>query len=207
MPLDARVISPTVRATALLVAALIAVLAGAGCGEGDESASSPDPATERNDPPAKPPHGWRTFANRRAGFTLSIPRGWRARARRSATLIRSPDRLLAVTVAADRSETARTTVPREYARRTFAALPGFRDVTVTNARKVKNSPYANARLDGSATLAERRQRQRISVAAFRRRGRATYTVVAFSAPVRGAPAHGGELDRLLASLRARRPAV
>lgn len=192
------------RATALLVAALIAVLAGAGCGDDGETAP-PDPATERNDPPAKPPPGWRTFSNRRAGFTLSVPRSWRARARRSATLIRSPDRLLAITVAADRSETARTTVPREYARRTFAALPGFRDVTVTNARKVKNSPYANARLDGAATLAERRQRQRITVVAFRRPRRATYTVVAFSAPVGGGAAHAGELDRLLASLRARRP--
>jgi hypothetical protein len=195
-----------VRATALLVAALIAVVAGAGCGGEDES-SPPDPATERNDPPAKPPPGWRTFSNRRAGFTLSVPRGWPARARRSATLIRSPDRLLAVTVAADRGETARTTVPREYARRTFAALPGFRDVTVTGARKVKNSPYANARLDGAGTLAERQQRQRITVTAFRRPGRATYTVVAFSAAVGGAPAYAGELDRLLASLRARRPAV
>jgi hypothetical protein len=195
-----------VRATALLVAALIPVLAGAGCGEEDDT-SPPDPATERNDPPAKPPPGWRTFSNRRAGFTLSIPHGWPARARRSATLIRSPDRLLAVTVAADRSETARTTVPREYARRTFAALPGFRDVTVTKARKVKNSPYANARLDGAGTLAERRQRQRITVTAFRRPQRATYTVVAFSAPLGGAPAHAGELDRLLASLRARSPAA
>jgi hypothetical protein len=192
----------------LLVAALIAVLAGAGCGEEDDT-SPPDSATERNDPPAKPPPGWRTFSNRRAGFTLSVPRGWRARARRSATLIRSPDRLLAVTVAADRSETARTTVPREYARRTFAALPGFRDVTVTNARKVKNSPYANARLDGAATPAERRQRQRqrITVVAFRRPRHATYTIVAFSAPVGGTAAHAGELDRLLASLRARRPAA
>lgn len=194
------------RATASLVAALIAVLAGTGCGEEDEPASSPDPATERNDPPAKPPPGWRTFSNRRAGFTLSVPRGWPARVRRSATLIRSSDRLLAVTVAADRGETARTTVPREYARRTFAALPGFRDVTVTNARKVKNSPYASARLDGVATLAKRRQRRGISVAAFRRRGLATYTVVAFSAPLGGAPAHTDELDRMLASLRARRPA-
>jgi hypothetical protein len=195
-----------VRATALLVA-LIAGLAGAGCGDEDEFSGSPDPATERNDPPAKPPPGWRTFSNRRAGFTLSVPPGWPARARGSATLIRSPDRLLAVTIAADRGEAARTTTPREYARRTFAALPGFRDVTVTNARKVKNSPYPNRRLDGAGTLAARRQRQRITVTAFRRPRRATYTVVAFSAPVGGAPAHAGELDRLLASLRARRPAV
>jgi hypothetical protein len=195
-----------VRATAFLVAALIAGL-GAGCGGEDEFAGSPDPASERNDPPAKPPPGWRTFANRPAGFTISVPPGWPARARGSATLIRSPERLLAVTVAADRSEAARTTPPREYARRTFHALPGFRDVKVTGTHKVARSPYDSARVDGAGTLAQRRQRQHITVAAFRRGRHATYAVVAFAAPAGRAPAHGGELDRLLASLRARRPAL
>ena len=195
------------RATALLVAALIAGLAGAGCGDEEKFAGSPDPATERNDPPAKPPPGWRTFANRRAGFTVSVPPGWPARARGSATLIRSPERLLAVTVAADRSEAARTTPPREYARRTFRALPGFRALKLTGTRKVAKSPYDNARVEGAGTLAQRRQRQHITVAAFRRGKHATYAVVAFAAPAGGASVHEGELNRLLASLRARRPAL
>jgi hypothetical protein len=78
-----------VRAPALLATALAFAIAGLGCGEEDEFTGSPDPATERNDPPAKPPPGWHTFANRRAGFTLSVPPGWPARARQSATLIRS----------------------------------------------------------------------------------------------------------------------
>jgi hypothetical protein len=191
----------------LLVATLIAGLAGASCGEDEKFAGSPDPATERNDPPAKPPPGWRTFSNRRAGFTISVPPGWPARARKSATLIRSPERLLVVTVAADRSEAARTTPPREYARRTFRALPGFRDVKVTGTRGVARSPYNSARVDGAGTLAQRRQRQHITVAAFRRGRHATYAVVAFAAPAGRAPAHAGELDQLLASLRARRPAL
>jgi hypothetical protein len=192
-----------VRATALLVAALIAGLAGSGCGEEDEFAGSPNPAKERSDPPAKPPSGWRTFANRRAGFTLSVPPGWPARARGSATLIRSTDRLVAVTVAADRSEAARTAPPRRYARRTFRALPGFRKLKINAVRKVKRSPYSSARVDGAGTLPERRQRQHITVAAFQRRRRVTYTVVAFSASA----AHSGEIDLMLARLRARRPAL
>lgn len=195
------------RATAFLVAALIAGLTGTGCGDEDKFAGSPDPASERNDPPAKPPAGWRTFANRRAGFTISVPPGWPARARRSATLIRSPERLLAVSIAADRSEAARTTPPDQYARRTFRALPGFRDLKVTGTRKVAKSPYDSARVDGAGTLVQRRQRQHITVAAFRRGRRATYAVVAFTAPAGGAPAHAAELDALLASLRARRPAL
>ena len=191
------------RATALLVAALLAGLAGTGCGEEDEFAGSPNPARERSDPPAKPPAGWRTFANRRAGFTLSVPPGWPARARGSATLIRSSDRLVAVTVAADRSEAARTTPPRRYALRTFRALPGFRNLKVNSLRKVEDSPYASARVDGTGTLAERRQRQHITVAAFQRPHRVTYTVVAFSA----GGAQAAEIDLMLASLRARRPAL
>ena len=177
-----------------------------GCGEEDEFAGSPDPATERSDPPAKPPPGWRTFANRRTGFTVSVPPGWSVRVRRSATLIRSPDRLVAVTIAADRSEPARTMPPREYARRTFRALPGFRRLKAAAARPVEHSPYPSARVHGTGTLADTRQRQRITVAAFRRARRVTYTMVAFSADLRRA-VHARKLKLLRASLRGRRPAL
>lgn len=192
------------RATALLAAAVVAGLAGIGCGDDDEFTGAPDPATERNDPPAKPPPGWRTFSNRRAGFTISVPPGWPARARGSATLIRSDDRLVAVSVAADRSEPARTTGARQYARRTFRALPNFKKLKLKRTRRVERSPYMSARVDGAGTLSNRKQRQRITVAAFRRPRRVTYTVVAFSAPAGTARA---EIDVLLASLRARRPAL
>ena len=86
------------RAIALLLATA-AALGAAGCDEEDEFTGSPDPATEQSDRPAKPPPGWHTVANRRAGFTLSVPRDWATRTRKSATLIRSRDRLIAVTVA------------------------------------------------------------------------------------------------------------
>lgn len=192
------------RAIALLFAA-VAALTITGCGEEDDFAGAPDPATERSDKPARPPPGWRTFANRRAGFTLSIPPGWPARTRKSATLIRSGDRLVAVTVAADRGEAGRTTPARQYARRTFRALPGFRKLRGTPARRVRRSPYPSARVDGTGTLRRRRQRQRITVAAYRRPGRVTYTVVAFAARIGGVPAYAGALRQVLASLRAQRP--
>ena len=190
---------------ALLAAA--AALGATGCGVEDEFAGSPDPASERSDRPAKPPPGWHTIANRRAGFTLSVPRGWPARTRKSATLIRSSDRLLAVTVAADRSEDGRATRPRAYARRTFRALPGFRKLRLTPARRVRGSSYRSARVDGSGTLAKRRQRQRITVAAYQRPGRVTYTIVAFTARLGGGPVYAGPLRTILASLRAQRPRV
>ena len=114
---------------------------------------------------------------------------------------------MAITVAADRSEAGRTTRPRQYARRAFRALPGFRKLRATPARRVRRSPYPSSRIDGTGTLAERRQRQRITVAAFRRGNRATYTVVAFAAPAGRAGVHAGPLRQILASLRAQRPAL
>lgn len=191
------------RATAVLVVGLLAVLVAAGCGSEDEFEGSPDPATERNDPPADPPPGWRTFANGAAGFTLSVPNVWPARTRRKATLIRSHDRVMAITVAADRSADGRETRPRKYARQAFRALPGFRRKRRIGARKVRRSPYPSARIDGVGVLARRQQRQRITVATFRRPGRVTFTVIAFSADAR----HRRPLATLLASLRGRRPAV
>ena len=194
------------RATALLVIGLFAVTVGGGCGGEDEFEGSPDPATERNDPPADPPPGWRTFANRAAGFTLSMPREWSARTRRNATLIRSDDRLLAVTVAADRSAAGRDTRPRRYARETFRALPGFRRKRRLGGGDVPGSPYAAARVDGRGVLARRRQPQRMTVAALRRPGRVTFTVVAFSADAPQSARHRRALATLLGSLRGRRPA-
>lgn len=191
----------------MIATVLSAAAVAAGCGDEDKLAGSPDPATERSDRPAKPPPGWRTFANRRAGFTVSVPLGWAARGRGSATLIRSSDRLLAVTIAADRSEPGRTMKPATYARRAFRALPNFRRLRAVRTRRVAGSPYPSARVDGRGTLAGRKQRQRITVAAFRRQRRATYTVVAFSAELDGAGAHAASLGVLLRSLRARRPAL
>jgi hypothetical protein len=195
-----------VRVIVLLLAGA-AALGATSCDEEDEFTGSPDPAKERSDHPAKPPPGWHTVANRRAGFTLSVPRGWPTRTRRGATLVRSSGRLVAVTVAADRSEDGRTTRPREYARRTFRALPGFRKLRSAPARRVRGSPYQSARVDGRGTLAKRRQRQRITVAAYQRPRRVTYTIVAFSARVGGVPVYAGPLRKILASLRAQRPRV
>lgn len=195
------------RATAPAVLASCALALAPGCGSEEKIEGSPDPASERTDKPAKPPAGWRTFINRRAGFSLSLPRDWSARTRRSATLIRSSDRLLAVTVAADRGEAGRETRPRRYAMSAFRAVPGFRRLRPNEAGRVRRSPYASARVDGSGVLARRRQRQRITVAAFRRPGRVTFTVIAFGAELRGRPVHRASLDTLLASLRGRRPAL
>src|SRR5436190_23713103 len=118
-----------------LVVALVAVV---GCGG---TSSSSKPAKESADRQARPPAGWRTVRNGKVGFTLSIPKGWTAREKGTATLIRSKDRLLVVTVAADRGPEGRALGPAEYARRTVDALPGFEGSVRPREHRVRGSPY------------------------------------------------------------------
>ncbi|HVE67811.1 MAG TPA: hypothetical protein VNB64_04445, partial [Solirubrobacteraceae bacterium] len=85
------------------IAVGLGVACAAGLGAcGDESPSEPPPPEERADRTGSLPAGWTRVVNRRAGFSLGIPPGWTARGARGATLVRSGDRLLAVSIAADR---------------------------------------------------------------------------------------------------------
>jgi hypothetical protein len=178
----------------------LALLAGAvvlaGCG-GQES----KPA-DRGDRPARLPAGWRTVGNRDAGFTIGIPRHWSKRTRRSATLIRSLDRLVAATIGADRGSQGKSTGPREYAEATLKGLPDFEGDVSPRIRRVRGSPYRSARVDGIGTVGKTRRPQRITVAAFYRPGVVTYTAVVF----RNAQATSGRdelaVSRMLRTLRA-----
>src|SRR5687767_8051199 len=118
-PLPSRPV-PSLREIAAAAATAALCLVPAGCGGSDDG----EPA-ERADPPARPPPGWRTVGNESAGFTVAAPRSWAASTKDEATLIRSPGRLVAVTVAADRSRAGRELEPARYARGTLEALPGF----------------------------------------------------------------------------------
>ena len=185
----------------MITAILLAGLGAAGCGDDDERDSAP-PA-ERVDRPAEPPPGWRTVVDDRAGFSISVPPGWRARSGRDGSLVRSPDRLAAVSVQADRGASARVTPPDRFARDTIASLPGYRDLTARDTRDVAGSPYPNARIDGTGVRASGGTLQRVTVAVMQRPGAVTYAAVAFRDARRTGRPEARALDRLLASLRAR----
>jgi hypothetical protein len=140
-----------------------------------------------------------------SGFTVSAPRSWTARTRRSATLISSRDRLLVVTIAADRGSAGRDTPPSHYAEQILSSLPDFEGSVGARSRPVPGSPYRSARVDGEGTVGKTRRPQRITVAAFLRPGVATYAVVA----VRNARARSGPgeaaLNHMLRTLRGQPP--
>lgn len=194
--------------SAALICLALAAVTGCGGSDGD-SPPPPDPATEATDAPVDPPRGWRTLANGRVGFTVALPRAWSSRKRRAATVVRSADGLLALTIAADRGDQGRMLDASRYARRTLEGLPGIGGLTPEDRGKVDGSPYESAVFEatGARTTGDpgTARRQRVTVAAFRRPGRVTYTVVAFANSEVPSPQNTRALRRVLRTLRGRPP--
>jgi hypothetical protein len=183
-----------------LVPFACAIVLLAGCGDGGSATP-----TERADRPATPPAGWRTVRNAQAGFTVAAPRRWTAHTRRAATLIRSPDKLVAASFAADRGEQGRDTPPADYAEATLKGLPDFEGSLAARTRRVRGSPYRSARVDGIGTVGTSRRGQRITVAALRRPGLVTYAAVVFRNARAATAADEAALERILKSLRGQPP--
>ena len=187
-----------------LIPLLALALAGGlgGCGDDD----SPERPTEAADSPAAPPPGWRIVRNEAAGFTIAVPRSWSAATRRTATLIRSKDGLVAVTLAADRSPSGKDSNPARYARAVIAALPGFEGSVAVRDTRISGSPYETAVATGSGTVKTSGVPQRIEVAAFHRPRQATYSAVVFR-NARARPVPGRRtVERMLRSFRTQAPA-
>ena len=157
----------------------LACAAGAAaCGDED---SPPEPAApaERADPRGRLPAGWRRVVNARAGFSLGIPPGWTARGATGTTLVRSGDRLLAVSITADRSPEGRELPPDVYVRRTARGLTGYTDLKVGRPAPLRGARYPGATLAATGTFARTKVRQVIRVTALRRRGQVTFALIFF----------------------------
>lgn len=183
----------------VLLAPLLVVTLVAGCG-GDDDAPA-----ESTDRAARPPAGWQTVRNAAVGLTASAPKRWTARTKGSRTLIRSPDRLVAIALVADRSRAGRDTPPADYVQQILRALPGFEGDASPMVRRVTGSPYRSARLRARGTVSTSDRPQRIEIAAFHRSGLVTYSALAFrNARVRSRT-DDRTVARVLASLRAQPP--
>jgi hypothetical protein len=174
-------------------------LALVGCGAKEKG------PRERADRPTHPPPGWRTVHNGRAGFTIAAPGSWAARTRRGATLIRSKDKLVAVTVAADRSDEGRSTAPARYAQQLIDDLPDFEGSIEPGVHRVLGTPYPTARVEGSGTLKTTRRPQLISVVVYQRPRAVTYAAVVFRTPGAESAADRRILERMLRTFRAGPP--
>jgi hypothetical protein len=143
--------------------------------------------------------------NDRAGFTIAAPRRWSARTRRRATLLRAADRLVAVTLNADRSSQGRETPAPGYARDVLEELPGFEGDLSARVRRVRGAPYRSARVDGVGSVRTSRRAQRITVAVYQRPGLVTYAAVVFRNAFAAPRADDRVVNRMLGTFRARPP--
>ena len=187
-----------------IVAVLALALVLAGCSD-DEEGDIKSLAVERADRPADPPPGWRTVRNAAAGFTISAPQAWQATESRRRTLIRSDDRLVAISISADRTVPGRELPAKPYARRTIRTLPRFTGVVRRRVTRVPGSRYESALLGATGTVSPSDLSQRISVAIYRRPGRVTYGVLVFRNAGVKPRFHDRTIDRMLRSFRAQPP--
>lgn len=193
----------TLRAT--LVAALLPLwLPAAGCGS-DAEDTDPEP------PPPRPetahqvpdlPDGWKVHVNRAGGFAFGLPPGWRARDRGTSTLVRSLDRLVAVSIVPDRTRDAIETPLDEFARRALIALPGFEGELEPSRERRFRHRYQGIRVEARARAARTGVRQHVQLVVLRRGRQATLTVV-IAASVRGGEAGEGVAERMVRTLRSR----
>lgn len=193
------------RARATLVASLLALsLLVAGCGPDAEDADPepppPPPETAHQVPDL--PDRWKVHVNRAGGFAFGLPPGWRARDRGTSTLVRSLDRLVAVSIVPDRTRAAIETPLGDFARRALIALPGFEGELEPSRERRFRHRYQGIRVQARAVAARTGVRQRVQLIVLRRGRQATFTVV-IAASVRGGGASEGVAERMVRTLRSR----
>jgi hypothetical protein len=188
-----------VRAT--LVATLLAALAIAqiaGCGSGVKTTTSP---METVDPPASLQRGWSTYVGRVGGFTVGVPPGWTIEQQGTSTVLRSPDKLAAISITADRTDAALSVPLESFATSAAKGLSGFEQLTVGAV-----TPYAD-HYDGVAVAANGRLKatgvlQRLKLVVLRRDNLAAFPVLATENARKRSPFES-QVDAVVRSLRGR----
>ena len=197
-------------ARAAALALCTAIVALAACG-GDEPTTTttttrppPPPAKETRDPLPNRPHAWKRYVNERGGFAVLLPRGWKPNTRGNATLIRSFDRLVAISIVADRTAAGLRTPVADYATQTAEALRGFREPPRVRGTRPFDHRYEAVEAFGTAK-AKGGVDQKVSVFVLRRRDLATITAVLAANAKHAARGSERVARRVIATLRSRPP--
>ena len=161
---------------------LLLTIALAGCGGSDDD-SSTSTTTTPNPPPKETrerlperPKEWEPFVNARGGYALLLPRGWASEPDGPRALIRSFDRLVAISIAPDRSARARATSIEDYATATADELRGFDGGFDVKGMRPFDHRYEGVEVFGTGSSREGVD-QDVSVIVLRRDDVATLTIV------------------------------
>jgi hypothetical protein len=189
-----------------------ATIALAACGGGD---STDSPTTTTTKPPGPPPketrdplpnrpHEWKRYVNDRGGFALLLPRGWNPNTRGRSTLIRSFDRLVAISIVSDRSRAGLKAPVADYARSTAKALRGFDHPPRIRGTRPFEHRYEAVEASGTARSSGGVD-QHVSVIALRRNDLVTITAV-LAANAKRAARHSERIGRrVIGTVRSRPP--
>ncbi len=190
--------------SALLVVAAIVALVWAGCGDADG---------DEPQPPARPPETvdrvpdlparWKVHVNGADGFAFGLPPGWKADDRSGSTLVRSYDRLVAVSITADRTNDALDTPLEPFATRALVTLPGFEDQLEPGETRRFEHRYQGVAVAGTGTAVKSGVRQRLKLIVLRRDSLVTFTVVIAANRSEAAGASEAIAERLVRTLRSR----
>ena len=183
----------------LAVCLVLAVAAlAAGCGSDDPE--PPQRPAETVDKLPKLPPGWKPYVNHRAGFAIGRAPGWRPRRRGTTTLLTSPDRLVAVSISADRSSEAIEFPLDDYAEQATEALR-FGHIDARRPHRFKADYNAEAVEATGRTRSG--PRQRLTFIALRRDHVATYAVLVARNAERDTRYYDQEALRMIRTLRGR----
>jgi hypothetical protein len=185
-----------------LAAVLALALALAGCGGDDTETAPPPRPVEKLDRPAKLPPGWRTAVNRVGGFSIGVPPAWAARIHDTSLVLTSPDKQVAVSVAADRTDEAVDLAPGRNALDTARSLGGFEHVGVAAAAKPYRDRYEGTVVTARGTLASSGVPQKLQVVVLRRDHVAVYSILAATRANKPTP-FSRQIDPIVRSLRGR----
>lgn len=170
--------------------AVIAALAGAallagGCGSGSEEAPSQPRPPEKAESVGGLPPGWTVAEDAAQGFALGAPPGWREGGDclkaggepGNVTVLCSPDKLVTLSVSADRTNEALELEPGEFAVRTLEGLADSYDGLEPGEPKPFRGHYDGASVTGSGEAVGTGVRQDVTVVVLRREGAANFTAV------------------------------
>jgi hypothetical protein len=178
-----------------VLAATLAVGVG-GCGGGSGSATTTGSIGARETAQKLPklPPGWRAHRDTKVGYAIGLPPGWKATSKRRSVLIRSPDHLVAVTLAANRDPSVFETSPEKFAGQALGGLSGFKvPLNPGKASTFRGTPLKAVQASASGSQA-RGLKENATLVVMRRDHLVNYTVAVLA----NAQQAGASIDRAVA---------